>query len=184
MDGVTPGLTTGTSTDAISGEHLILTAGGMDTHVHYISPQQVYAALSNGITTLWGGGIGPGRRHERRHHDQRAVEPRDDAARRSRGCRSISASTARAIRRGAARWSSSCKAGAAGFKVHEDYGSTPSAIRAALTRRRRFRRLGGRSHRHAQRGRLRRGHDRRLRRPHRSTPITARAPAAAMRRTC
>ena len=32
----------------------------MDTHVHYISPQQVYAALSNGITTLWGGGIGPG----------------------------------------------------------------------------------------------------------------------------
>ena len=81
MDGVTPGLTTGTSTDAISGEHLILTAGGMDTHVHYISPQQVYAALSNGITTLWGGGIGPADGIERRDHDQRAVEPGDDAAR-------------------------------------------------------------------------------------------------------
>ena len=59
MDGVTPGLTTGTSTDAITGEHLILTAAGMDTHIHYICPQQVWAALSNGITTLWGGGIGP-----------------------------------------------------------------------------------------------------------------------------
>jgi urease subunit alpha len=40
MDGVTPGLTTGTATDAISGEHLILTAGGMDTHVHFISPSR------------------------------------------------------------------------------------------------------------------------------------------------
>ena len=59
MDGVTPGLATGTATDAISGEHLILTAAGMDTHVHYICPQQVSAALSNGITTFFGGGIGP-----------------------------------------------------------------------------------------------------------------------------
>ena len=41
MDGVTPGLSTGTATDAITGEHLILTAAGMDTHVHYICPQQV-----------------------------------------------------------------------------------------------------------------------------------------------
>lgn len=59
MDGVTPGLTTGTSTDAITGEHLILTAAGMDTHIHFICPQQIWHGLSNGITTLWGGGIGP-----------------------------------------------------------------------------------------------------------------------------
>ena len=59
MDGVSPNLVTGASTDAISGEHLILTAGAIDGHVHYISPQQAYAALSNGITTLFGGGIGP-----------------------------------------------------------------------------------------------------------------------------
>lgn len=59
MSGVDPSLVTGAATDAISGEHLILTAGGIDSHVHYISPQQAYAALSNGITTLVGGGIGP-----------------------------------------------------------------------------------------------------------------------------
>ena len=59
MSGVTPGLALGPGTDAISGEHLILTAGGIDAHVHYISPQQAQAALSNGITTVFGGGIGP-----------------------------------------------------------------------------------------------------------------------------
>ncbi len=59
MEGVTPTLCTGPSTDAISGEHLILTAAGIDGHVHFISPQQAYNCLSNGITTLIGGGIGP-----------------------------------------------------------------------------------------------------------------------------
>ena len=54
-----PDLVTSTATDAISGEHLILTAAGIDGHVHMISPQQAYACLSNGITTLFGGGIGP-----------------------------------------------------------------------------------------------------------------------------
>ena len=59
MHGVDPDLVTGPSTDAISGEHLILTAAGIDGHVHLISPQQAYASLSNGITTLIGGGVGP-----------------------------------------------------------------------------------------------------------------------------
>ena len=59
MEGVSPGLAVGPATDAISAEHLILTPAGMDAHVHYICPQQVYAALSNGITTFWGGGVGP-----------------------------------------------------------------------------------------------------------------------------
>ena len=59
MKGVTPSLVTGPSTDAISGEHLILTAAGIDGHVHFCSPQQAYDCLSNGITTLIGGGIGP-----------------------------------------------------------------------------------------------------------------------------
>lgn len=59
MSGVTPGLALGAGTDAISGEHLILTAGGIDAHVHFVSPQQAEAALSNGVTTLFGGGIGP-----------------------------------------------------------------------------------------------------------------------------
>jgi len=59
MDGVTPGLDVGPATDAISGEQLILTAGGIETHVYYVAPQQAYAALSNGVTTFFGGGVGP-----------------------------------------------------------------------------------------------------------------------------
>ncbi|MBQ9105282.1 MAG: amidohydrolase family protein, partial [Mailhella sp.] len=59
MDGVDPNLIVGNSTDAISGEHLILTAGGIDTHVHFISPQQGETAISNGVTTFFGGGVGP-----------------------------------------------------------------------------------------------------------------------------
>ena len=59
MDCVDANMVTSAATDAISGEHLILTAGGIDGHVHFISPQQAEAALSNGITTLVGGGVGP-----------------------------------------------------------------------------------------------------------------------------
>src|SRR5262249_16300676 len=56
---VTPGPECGLATDAISGNHLTPTAGGIDTHIHFICPQQAYAALSNGTTTLIGGGTGP-----------------------------------------------------------------------------------------------------------------------------
>src|SRR5438309_7739084 len=58
MDGVTDGMVIGAGTEVISGEGLIATAGGVDSHVHMISPQQVWAALSNGITTILGGGTG------------------------------------------------------------------------------------------------------------------------------
>src|SRR5918993_1009338 len=56
MDGVDPDLVIGAGTEVIAGEHLIATAGGIDTHVHMISPQQVFDALCNGITTFIGGG--------------------------------------------------------------------------------------------------------------------------------
>ena len=59
MDGVTPGMTVGASTEALAGEGLILTAGGIDTHIHYISPQQIDTALYSGVTTMIGGGTGP-----------------------------------------------------------------------------------------------------------------------------
>jgi urease subunit alpha len=59
MDGVDPGLTVGPSTELINGSGLVATAGGVDSHVHMIAPQQVQAALSNGITTMLGGGTGP-----------------------------------------------------------------------------------------------------------------------------
>ncbi len=132
MDGVTPGLTTGTSTDAISGEHLILTAGGMDTHVHYISPQQVYAALSNGITTVWGGGIGPA-------DGTNGVTTTNGPWNLAMMLRAVEGLPINFGLYGKGNCSGhgplieQLRAGAAGFKVHEDYGSTPSAIRAALS---------------------------------------------------
>ena len=132
MEGVTPGLVTGTSTDAISGEHLILTAGGMDTHVHYISPQQVDAALSNGITTLWGGGIGP-------VDGTNGVTTTNGPWNLEMMLRAIESLPINFGLCGKGNSSGhrplieQLKAGAAGFKVHEDYGSTPGAIRSCLS---------------------------------------------------
>jgi urease subunit alpha len=80
MQDVTPTLAVGPATDAISGEQLILTAAGIDSHIHFISPQQAYAALSNGVTTfLAAASARP--THQRDDGDLRAVEHRDDAAR-------------------------------------------------------------------------------------------------------
>jgi urease subunit alpha len=132
MEGVTLGLVTGASTDAISGEHLILTAGGMDTHVHYISPQQVNAALSNGITTLWGGGIGP-------VDGSNGVTSTNGPWNLEMMLRSIEALPinigllGKGNSTGEGPLVEQLLGGAAGFKVHEDYGSTPGAIRACLT---------------------------------------------------
>ncbi len=61
MEGVDPDLVVGAATEVIAGENLIVTAGGIDSHIHFISPQQVYEAISNGITTMIGGGTGPPR---------------------------------------------------------------------------------------------------------------------------
>src|SRR3984957_848582 len=59
MSGVTPGLEIGASTEILAGEGRILTAGGIDSHVHFISPNQIPDAFYSGITTLIGGGTGP-----------------------------------------------------------------------------------------------------------------------------
>src|SRR6266480_3148847 len=59
MQGVDPELVVAAATEVIAGENMIVTAGGIDSHIHFISPQQVYEALSNGITTMIGGGTGP-----------------------------------------------------------------------------------------------------------------------------
>src|SRR6202451_1217044 len=59
MQGVDPELVVAASTEVIASENLIVTAGAIDSHIHFISPQQVYEALSNGITTMIGGGTGP-----------------------------------------------------------------------------------------------------------------------------
>src|SRR5580765_862714 len=59
MAGVTPGMIVGVTTEVIAGEGLILTAGGIDTHIHFICPQQAYEAIASGLTTMIGGGTGP-----------------------------------------------------------------------------------------------------------------------------
>jgi urease subunit alpha len=131
MNGVTPGMVTGPSTDAISGEHLILTAGGIDGHVHIISPQQVEAALSGGITTLIGGGIGPtdgtnGTTITSGNWNietmLRSVEtlPINFGFLGKGNC-----STEEPI-------SEQIEKGVMGLKIHEDWGSTPAAIDTAL----------------------------------------------------
>src|SRR6202050_1760121 len=60
MQGVDPELVVAASTEVIAGENMIVTAGGIDSHIHFISPQQIYEGLSNGITSMLGGGTGPG----------------------------------------------------------------------------------------------------------------------------
>jgi urease subunit alpha len=131
MAGVDPSLVTGASTDAISGEHLILTAAGIDGHVHYIAPQQAYDALSNGITTLMGGGLGPtdGTNGTTITSGRWNMEMMLRAAEGlpvnigflGKGNCSVRGPLEEQI-----------LAGACGFKIHEDWGSTPAAIRAAL----------------------------------------------------
>lgn len=67
MEGVDPNLIVGSCTDVIAGEGKIITAGGFDTHIHFICPQQIYEAISSGITTMLGGGTGPRYVDFRRH---------------------------------------------------------------------------------------------------------------------
>lgn len=59
MDGVNPALIVGSNTDLIAGEGKILTAGGIDTHCHFICPQQAEESIASGITTMFSGGTGP-----------------------------------------------------------------------------------------------------------------------------
>ena len=131
MHGVHPDLVTSTATDAISGEHLILTAGGIDGHVHMIAPQQAYACLSNGITTVFGGGVGPTDGSNGttitsgRWNLARILQSFDglpvNVGLLGKGNCSIDLPLEEQI-----------AAGACGLKIHEDWGSTPAAIRAAL----------------------------------------------------
>lgn len=131
MHGVHPDLVTGPSTDAISGEHMILTAAGIDGHVHFISPQQAYNCLSNGITTLVGGGIGP----TDGTNGTTITSGRWNLERMLQSVESLPINTG-FLGKGncsvAEPIDEQIIAGACGLKIHEDWGSTPAAIRAAM----------------------------------------------------
>jgi urease subunit alpha len=130
-DGVHPDLHIGPSTDVISGEGRILTAGAIDLHVHLISPSQVHEALATGTTTIAGGGTGPseaskattvtpGSWHLASIHRALDHLPVNVLLLGKGNTVSVEGLAEQAL------------AGAGGYKVHEDWGSTPAAIDAAL----------------------------------------------------
>ena len=130
-DGVHPDLQIGPSTDVISGEGRVLTAGAIDVHVHFLSRSQLLEALSTGITTVGGGGTGPsegskattvtpGAWHLQTVH--RALDPLPLNVFIMGKGNTVSA----------AGLAEQALAGAGGYKVHEDWGSTPAAIDASL----------------------------------------------------
>ena len=131
MCGVDPNLVTGAATDAISGEHLILTAGAIDGHVHFISPQQAYASLSNGITTPVGDGIGP----SDGSNGTTITSGRWNIEQMLKSSEEIPVNIG-FLGKGNCSGEESVEeqivAGACGLKIHEDWGSTPAAIRTTL----------------------------------------------------
>ncbi|MEJ7901844.1 MAG: urease subunit alpha [Thermomicrobiales bacterium] len=131
MDGVDPTLVVGASTEVIAGEHLIVTAGGIDTHVHMICPQQVEEAIASGITTMLGGGTGPATGTNATtctpgpwniHQMLRAA----DTLPVNIGLLGKGNST------GADGLRHQVEAGACGLKLHEDWGTTPATIDTCL----------------------------------------------------
>ena len=131
-DGVHPQLHIGPSTDVVSGEGKILTAGGIDSHVHLISPSQIVEALATGLTTVIGGGTGPS-------EGTKATTVTPGAWHLRNIHRSLDRLPVNVILFGKGNTVSAealreqAMAGAGGYKVHEDWGSTPAAIDAALT---------------------------------------------------
>ena len=166
MAGVTPGMVVGVTTEAIAGEGLIVTAGGIDTHIHFICPQQVDEALACGVTTFVGGGTGPATGTNATTCTPGARHIRADAAGDRRAAASTSASPARATPSPPEGLVDQIRAGAIGLKLHEDWGTTPAAIDCCLGVADERGRAGHDPHRHAQRVGLRRRLDRRVQGPH------------------
>jgi urease subunit alpha len=131
MDGVDPELVVGAATEVIAGENLIVTAGGIDSHIHFISPQQIYEAISNGITTMIGGGTGPAT-------GTAATTCTPGAWNLARMLQSADAWPMNFgfLGKGNAATlpplAEQIEAGACGLKLHEDWGTTPAAIDTCL----------------------------------------------------
>src|SRR5690242_18469066 len=132
MEGVDPQLIVGAGTEVIAGEHLIVTAGGIDSHIHFIAPQQVYEAISNGITTMIGGGTGPAT-------GTNATTCTPGAWNLARMLQAADAwpmnfgFLGKGNAAATAPLAEQIEAGACGLKLHEDWGTTPAAIDACLT---------------------------------------------------
>ena len=122
----------GPGTEAIAGEGKILTAGGLDMHIHLISPQQIDEALCSGVTTMLGGGTGPATGTNATTctpgpwHLARMIEAAEGFPVNLAFAGKGNASEPEALRE-------QVKAGAAALKLHEDWGTTPAAIDCCLT---------------------------------------------------
>ena len=132
MDNVDPALVIGPGTEVIAGEGKILTAGGIDTHVHLLGTDALREALASGITTVGGGGTGPA-------EGSKATTVTPGAWNLQVMHRALDTLPMNFLLYGKGNTVSQASleeqalAGAAGYKVHEDWGSTPAAIDAALT---------------------------------------------------
>ncbi len=132
MDGIHPDLVIGPSTEIASGNGLILTAGTIDTHVHFVDPAAIQEALTAGTTTVVGGGTGP-------TEGSKATLATPGSWWTARMLESFEPWPVNVLflARGNtvshdALWEQ-LRGGAGGFKVHEDWGATPAAVNAALT---------------------------------------------------
>lgn len=129
MDGVD--LLIGSSTEVIAGEKLLVTAGAIDAHVHYICPQQVTEALAVGTTTMIGGGTGPSAGTNATTCTPSPFYIRQMLT--ATDCLPVNfAFTGKGNDSGPIAMKEIIRAGAAGLKLHEDWGSTPAAISSCL----------------------------------------------------
>jgi urease subunit alpha len=131
MDGVSKNMIIGASTEVHGGAGLIATAGGIDTHIHFICPQQIDHALFSGITTMIGGGTGPadgtnattvtpGAWNIQKMLEAADAFPMNLGFLGKGNCAATDA------------LEEQIEAGALGLKIHEDWGSTPAVIDASL----------------------------------------------------
>ncbi len=131
MEGVTPNMIIGASTEVHNGAHLIATAGGIDTHIHFICPQQIQHAIENGITTMIGGGTGPA-------DGTHATTVTPGAWNIEKMLKAAEAFPVNLGFFGKGNCATveplkeQIEAGALGLKIHEDWGATPAVIDAAL----------------------------------------------------
>jgi urease len=132
MDGVHPDLCVGVTTEVIACEGMILTAGGIDAHVHFICPQLADEAIASGVTTLLGGGTGPATGTcattctPSPNHLKMMMQSTD-------GMPLNFGFTGKGNASQPAGLVDQVKAGACGLKLHEDWGTTPSTIDTCLT---------------------------------------------------
>ena len=132
MDGVTEGMIVGSCTDVVAGEGKIITAGGLDTHIHFICPQQAYEAIASGITTMLGGGTGPSAGTSATtctpgaNYTRQMLQACDELPLNIGITGKGNDSDPTALRE-------QVNAGACGLKLHEDWGTTPAAIDSCLT---------------------------------------------------